>query len=106
MKQLKRGILIFLCVLSSFGTLAGCGRNEEDNGAVKEENSADNTMNDATDGTKNDGVADDIGEDLKDEAKDIGEDVRDGSEDIKDDVEQGAEDAREDIENSNNNTNR
>lgn len=83
MKQLKRGILIFLCVLSSFGTLAGCGRNEEDNGAVKEENSTDNTMNDATDGTKNDGAAENIGEDIKDEAQDIGEDVRDGAEDIK-----------------------
>ncbi len=106
MKQLKRGLLIFLCVLSSFGVLAGCGRNEEDNGAVKEENTTDNTMNDATDGTKDDGAVQDMGEDIKDEAEDIGDDIRDGAEDMKDDVEQDAQDARDDLENSNNNTNR
>lgn len=102
MKQLKRGLLIFLCVLSSLGMLAGCGRNEADNGAVKDENTSDSTMNDATDGTKDDGAAEDLGEDIKDEAEDIGDDIRDGAEDMKDDVEQDGEDVRDNAENRDN----
>lgn len=105
MKQFKRGILIFLCVLSSFSVLTGCGSNEEDNGAVKED-MQDNTMNDATDGTGEDGAAQDIGEDIKDEAENIGEDMRDGADDMKDEVEQDAEDARDDMEDSNDNADR
>lgn len=71
MKQLKKGILLFLCMMS-FASLTACGSDSSDNGAVKQE---DDTMNDATDGTRDEGVLD--------EADDMADEVRDGMEDIK-----------------------
>ena len=79
MKQLKKGILLFLCMMS-FASLTACGRDSSDNGAVKQE---DDTMNDATDGTRDEGVLDEAGDEIRDEADDMADEVRDGMEDIK-----------------------
>ena len=79
MKQLKKGILLFLCMMS-FSSLTACGSDSSDNGAVKQE---DDTMNDATDGTRDEGVLDEAGDEIRDEADDMADEVRDGMEDIK-----------------------
>lgn len=79
MKQLKKGILLFLCMMS-FASLTACGSGSSDNGAVKQE---DDTMNDATDGTRDEGVLDEAGDEIRDEADDMADEVRDGMEDIK-----------------------
>ena len=79
MKQLKKGILLFLCMMS-FASLTACGSDSSDNGAVKQE---DDTMNDATDGTGDEGVLDEAGDEIRDEADDMADEVRDGMEDIK-----------------------
>ena len=79
MKQLKRGFLLFLCMMS-FAPLTACGSGSNDNGAVKQE---DENMNDATDGTREEGVLDEAGDEVRDEADDMADEVRDGMEDIK-----------------------
>ena len=79
MKQLKKGILLFLCMMS-FASLTACGSDSSDNGAVKQE---DDTMTDATDGTRDEGVLDEAGDEIRDEADDMADEVRDGMEDIK-----------------------
>ena len=68
--------------------LAACGSDgdAEDNGAVHTEDTDQKDMNGATDGTADDGVLDEIGEDVKDGAEDIGEDVKDGVEDMERDA--------------------
>ena len=82
MKQLKKMLLVLMCVCVMLGCVA-CGNKEAaDNGA----NQTENNMNDATDGT-DDGVVGEIGEDVVDGVDNVGEDVVDGVEDIGDDVE-------------------
>ena len=75
---------LLLCVGALTTGLAACGSDgdAEDNGAVHTEDADQKDMNGATDGTADEGVLDEIGEDVKDGAKDIGEDVKDGVEDM------------------------
>ena len=88
MKQLKKGLLILVCALS-FASLTACGNNNADNGAVKQEDETpnntaqDNTMNDATDGTRDEGVLDEAGDAVRDGADDMADEVKEGMEDIK-----------------------
>lgn len=85
MKQLKKGLLIFLCTLA-FTSLTACGSSNEDNGAVKQEDNTrdnNNNMNDATDGTRNEGALDEAGDDVRNAADNMADDVRDGMEDMK-----------------------
>lgn len=82
MKQMKKSILLFLCTFALL-SLTACGSDNPDNGAVnQQEDTQDQNdkkeqdyMNDATEGTRNEGVLD--------EAGDMAEDVRDGMEDLK-----------------------
>ena len=88
MKQLKKGLLILVCALS-FASLTACGNNNADNGAVKQEDETpnnatqDNTMNDATDGTRDEGVLDEAGDAVRDGADGMADEVKEGMEDIK-----------------------
>lgn len=90
MKQLKKGVLIFLCTFA-LTSLTACGSNNADNGAVSQEEDAQDEnnredqkyMNDATEGTRNEGVLDEAGDEVKEEAGDMADDVRDGMEDLK-----------------------
>ena len=84
MKQFQKVLAVLLCVGALTTGLAACGSDgdAEDNGAVHTEDTDQKDMNGATDGTADDGVLDEIGEDVKDGAEDIGEDVKDGVEDM------------------------
>ncbi|QDW73421.1 hypothetical protein FND36_04800 [Lachnospiraceae bacterium KGMB03038] len=110
MKQFKKLLAVFLCA-GVLMNLAACGSDgsAKDNGAVntettedRDQNSADREeadMNGATDGTADDGVLDEIGNDVKDGAEDIGNDVKDNVEDMEKDAKdandrEAAEDAR------------
>ena len=66
--------------MMSFASLTACGSGSNDNGAVKQD---DENMNDATDGTREEGVLDEAGDEVRDEADDMADEVRDGMEDIK-----------------------
>lgn len=87
MKQLKKGLLAFLCVMM-MGALTACGSGSEDNGAVQDDHTVkedivdDNTMNDATEGTREEGLADEIGDDVMDGAEDVKDDIQDGVQDM------------------------
>ena len=93
MKQLKKMLLMMMCVCV-MGTFVACGNNDAlDNGANQTENAngTDTTMNDATDGTDDangngNGVVGEIGEDVVDGVEDVGEGVVDGVEDVGDGV--------------------
>lgn len=83
MKQLKRGLLLLLCTMA-FTSLAACSSSDPDNGAVKQENDAsDHTMNDATEGTRQEGVLDEAGDEVREETEDMADEVKEGMEDIK-----------------------
>lgn len=90
MKQMKKSILLFLCTFALL-SLTACGSDNPDNGAVnQQEDTQDQNdkkeqdyMNDATEGTRNEGVLDEAGDEVKEEAGDMAEDVRDGMEDLK-----------------------
>lgn len=89
MKQFKKLLAVLLCV-GTLLNLTACGSDgdAEDNGAVNTEDTdkKDENMNSATDGTAEEGLMDEIGEDVKDGAEDIGDDVKDGVEDMEDDA--------------------
>ena len=91
MKQFQKLLAVLLCVGALTTGLAACGSDgsAKDNGAVNTETTEDTDqkdMNGATDGTADEGVLDEIGEDVKDGAEDIGEDVKDGVEDMERDA--------------------
>ena len=88
MKQFQKLLAVLLCAGALTTGLAACGSDgdEEDKGAVYTEDADQKDMNGATDGTADDGVLDEIGEDVKDGAEDIGEDVKDGVEDMERDA--------------------
>ena len=93
MKQLKKMLLMMMCVCI-MGLCVACGNNDAmDNGANQTENAngTDTTMNDATDGTDDangngNSVVGEIGEDVVDGVEDVGEGVVDGVEDVGDGV--------------------
>ena len=82
MKQFQKLLAVLLCVGALTTGLAACGSD----GAVHTEDTDQKDMNGATDGTADEGVLDEIGEDVKDGAEDIGEDVKDGVEDMERDA--------------------
>ena len=76
MKRIKKIIIAILCVGVMLGTTA-CGMgngNATDNGN-------NNNVNDVTDGTRNDGVIEDIGDTTGDVLDDVGDGVRDITDD-------------------------
>ena len=95
MKQFKKLLAVFLCA-AALMSLAACGSDgdAQDNGAVNTETTDDadrngtdqenSDMNGATDGTADDGVLDEIGDDVRDGAEDIGDGVKDSVEDMED----------------------
>ena len=88
MKQFQKLLAVLLCVGALTTGLAACGSDgdAEDNGAVHTEDTDQKDMNGVTDGTADDGVLDEIGEDVKNGAEKIGEDVKDGVEDMERDA--------------------
>ncbi len=66
--------------MMSFASLTACGSDSSDNGAVKQE---DDTMNDATDGTRDEGVLDEAGDEVRGEAEDMADEGREGMGGIK-----------------------
>lgn len=99
MKQFKKLVLVLMCTGAIMGlTACGSDKNAKDNGATQNSESAtenkndakdnaaddtdmnDNGANDAIDGTDNDGVVDELGDDVRDGA----EDVKDGVDDALD----------------------
>ena len=71
MKQFQKLLAVLLCVGALTTGLAACGSDgdAEDNGAVHTEDTDQKDMNGATDGTADDGVLDEIGEDVKGEGR-------------------------------------
>lgn len=86
MKRWKKTMLILLCtgaVLSV--TACGSDQNARDNVADDHMTTEEDRVNDATDHTgDNDGVMDEIGEDVREGADEVGDDIREGAEDLTD----------------------
>lgn len=89
MRQWKKFMLVLMCAGVMTGVTA-CGNNTDDNAAndnAATEGTTGNQTDDVTDrNDTNDGVMDEIGDDVRDGADEIGDDVRDGVDDIGDEV--------------------
>ncbi|MGN1266539.1 MAG: hypothetical protein ACI4UH_01250 [Dorea sp.] len=112
MKQLKKLLLMGMCMCVVLGATACGNNNADDNGATQNgtvndtndnvydgtNNTVDDNMNGATDGTNTNN-----GKDVMDE---IGDDVRDGADNVVDDVTGNNASENKNVNDTNNNVNR
>lgn len=75
MKQFKKFLVMLMCVCAVAGVTA-CGSSKD----------TTSDTNSATDGTKNEGVVDEMGDDVKDGVDNMKDDMKDGMDDTKDNM--------------------
>lgn len=94
MKQWKKMMMILLCA-GAVMSVTACGSDQQAQDNVADDhmttdenrNNTEDNVNDATEHTGEDnGVMDEIGDDVRDEADQIGDDIRDGDDDLMDDA--------------------
>lgn len=99
MKQLKKMMMILLCV-GAVMSVTACGSDQQAQDNVADDhmttdenkNDTDDNVNDATEHTgEENGVMDEIGDDVREGVDQMGDDVRDGAEDLMDDEKAGTD---------------